>query len=42
MPLPLVSGYAESEGVDGELPQRIEPFRKVVVADRLARRAPSP
>lgn len=37
MPVLLVSGYAESKGVDPNLPRLIKPFRKSELAESLAR-----
>ena len=35
MPVLLVSGFAESEGVDATIPRLIKPFRQVELAARL-------
>ncbi len=37
MPVLLVSGYAEREGVDPDLPRLTKPFRKDELASSLAR-----
>jgi CheY-like chemotaxis protein len=36
LPVLLVSGYAESDGVDSDLPRLTKPFRKDDLADALA------
>ena len=42
MPVLLVSGYAEREGVDPDLPRLTKPFRKDELAASLARLTADP